>query len=53
LREPAEATSIHIVAPTGVYRDAYIPESLRELSQLSLAQPWIKEQMSGILFLKS
>mgnify|MGYP001100327711 CR=1 FL=1 len=29
LQALAESTPIHIVAPTGVYRDAYIPASLR------------------------
>src|SRR5512134_3163420 len=32
LRSLAETTPIHIIAPTGVYRDAFIPESLREVS---------------------
>ena len=48
LRSLAEATSIHIVPPTGVYRDAYIPDSLREVSEGDLAALWIKELVDGI-----
>ncbi|MDQ3004867.1 MAG: esterase [Chloroflexota bacterium] len=48
LRSVAEATSIHIIAPTGVYRDAYIPESLREISEHDLAQLWTTELTEGI-----
>ena len=48
LRNLAQATSIHIVPPTGVYRDAYIPDSLRELSEGNLAALWIKELSEGM-----
>jgi phosphotriesterase-related protein len=48
LKSLAEATSIHIVAPTGVYRDAYIPTSMREASEGELADLWTKELMEGI-----
>lgn len=48
LRRLAEVTSIQIVAPTGVYRDAYIPESLREISEHDLAELWTKELTEGI-----
>jgi phosphotriesterase-related protein len=48
LRGLAEATSIHILAPTGVYRDAYIPESMREMNEGKLAELWIKELTEGI-----
>jgi len=48
LRRLAEATSIHIIAPTGVYRDAYIPESLREISEHDLAELWTTELTEGI-----
>ena len=44
----ADATSIHIVAPTGVYRDAFIPASLREVSEDYLADLWTKELTEGI-----
>ena len=48
LRSLAEATSIHIIAPTGVYRDAYIPEFLRDISEHDLAQLWTTELTEGI-----
>ena len=48
LRRLAEVTSIHIIAPTGVYRDAYIPESLREISEHDLAELWTTELTEGI-----
>ncbi|HEX6034121.1 MAG TPA: esterase [Anaerolineales bacterium] len=48
LQRLAEATSIQIVPPTGVYRDAFIPEALRELSENELAELWAKELTEGI-----
>jgi len=48
LRSLADATPIHIVAPTGVYRDAFIPASLREVSEDYLADLWTKELTEGI-----
>jgi len=48
LRRLAETTSVHIVAPTGVYRDAYIPASLRETGLEELADLWTKELTEGI-----
>ena len=48
LRRLAEATSIHIVAPTGVYRDAYIPTALREAGEDELAELWTKELSTGM-----
>jgi phosphotriesterase-related protein len=48
LRSLADATPIHIIAPTGVYRDAYIPESLRAMSADELAELWTKELTEGI-----
>lgn len=44
----ADASPIHILAPTGVYRDAYIPDSLREMSENQLAELWKKELTEGI-----
>jgi phosphotriesterase-related protein len=44
----AEVTSIHIIAPTGVYRDAYIPESMRAMSENELAERWTEELTHGI-----
>jgi phosphotriesterase-related protein len=48
LRSLADVTSIHIIAPTGVYRDAYIPETLRETSEYDLAELWTTELTVGI-----
>jgi phosphotriesterase-related protein len=48
LRSLADVTPIHIVAPTGVYRDAYIPETLREISEHDLAELWTTELTEGI-----
>jgi phosphotriesterase-related protein len=48
LQALADAASVHIVAPTGVYRDAYIPESLRGMSENQLADLWTKELTEGI-----
>ena len=48
LQSLADATSIHIVAPTGVYRDAYIPVSLRETGENELADLWTNELTIGI-----
>src|SRR5512141_874165 len=48
LKRLADRTSIQIVAPTGVYRDAYIPGSLREAGEDDLAELWTKELLEGI-----
>lgn len=48
LRSLADVTSIHIIAPTGVYRDAYIPEPLREIRKQDLAELWTTELTEGI-----
>lgn len=48
LRALAESTPIHIVAPAGVYRDAYIPQLLYEMNQNDLADLWTKELTEGI-----
>jgi phosphotriesterase-related protein len=48
LRALAEATPIHIIAPTGVYRDAYISQSLREIREHDLAELWTTELTQGI-----
>jgi len=48
LRSLAEATPIHIIAPTGIYRDAYIPNGLREISEYALTELWTKELTKGI-----
>lgn len=48
LRSLAEATSVYIIAPTGVYRDAYIPDSLRELGEQELTDLWTTELNEGM-----
>jgi len=48
LQSLADITPIHIIAPTGVYRDAYIPASLRETSEHALTDLWIHELTKGI-----
>jgi phosphotriesterase-related protein len=48
LGQLAEASPIHIIAPTRVYREAFIPSALREMSEDDLAQLWIRELTEGI-----
>lgn len=48
LQKLADATPMHIIAPTGVYRDAYIPAALREIGEDELAELWTKELTEGI-----
>ncbi len=48
LQRLAEATPVHIVAPTGVYRDAFIPPALREMEAKPLAEMWVRELTEGI-----
>jgi phosphotriesterase-related protein len=44
----AEITPIHIVAPTGVYREEYIPPRLRLMSVEGLAEMWVRDLTEGI-----
>jgi phosphotriesterase-related protein len=48
LRHIAIKTPIYIVAPTGVYREAFVPKKTRDSSQEALAQEWIHDLMVGI-----
>jgi phosphotriesterase-related protein len=48
LKRLAEATPVQIVAPTGVYREAYIPASLLEAGEEDLAELWTAELLEGI-----
>lgn len=48
LRRLADATPIHIVAPTGVYREGLIPSELIDLSAEELAAIWIRELTEGM-----
>jgi phosphotriesterase-related protein len=44
----ARHTGIKIVAPTGVYREAYIPTALLNISTRALAEMWIRDIEAGI-----
>ncbi len=48
LRALAERTPIHILAPTGVYRQAYIPDDLLACSAAELADQWVRDLTEGI-----
>jgi phosphotriesterase-related protein len=48
LQALAASTSIHLIPPTGVYRDAYIPESLRGTGEDELADLWTRELTEGM-----
>jgi phosphotriesterase-related protein len=48
LRSLAEISPIRIIAPTGVYREAFTPPHLREISEADLADLWITELTEGI-----
>jgi phosphotriesterase-related protein len=48
LQHLAEITPIHIIAPTGVYRDELTPPALRDLSVEQLAKIWITELTEGM-----
>jgi phosphotriesterase-related protein len=44
----AKVTPIHLIAPTGVYREAFTPPSLRGLSVEALAEEWVRDLTEGI-----
>jgi phosphotriesterase-related protein len=48
LRRVAEITPMRILTPTGVYREAFTPISIRNLSPTALAKIWIQELSTGI-----
>jgi phosphotriesterase-related protein len=48
LRRIADVTPIRILAPTGVYREAYVPAALRSVSAEALAELWTGELTDGI-----
>ncbi len=48
LRSLSDSTSIHIVAPTGVYRESFIPAAMRDTSEDELAELWTTELTEGI-----
>ena len=48
LRRLAESTPIHIIAPTGVYRQDYTPLALRDINTIKLAEIWIQDLTDGM-----
>ncbi len=48
LKYLADITPIHIVAPTGVYKEGFIPTEWLDLSAEALAERWISELTEGI-----
>jgi phosphotriesterase-related protein len=48
LSKLAEATPMYIIAPTGVYREAFTPSSLLKSSEADLADLWTQELTEGI-----
>lgn len=48
LSKLAENTSLHIIAPTGVYREAYVPPDLLGKSTEELADMWTRDITEGI-----
>jgi phosphotriesterase-related protein len=48
LRHLADITPIHIVAPTGVYREAFVPPSIRGMSIEEMAELWVRDLTEGI-----
>jgi len=48
LRHLAENTRIHIVAPTGIYKEAFTPEEYLDSSVEDLVRLWVKELTQSI-----
>jgi phosphotriesterase-related protein len=48
LRRVAEITPIRLLTPTGVYREAFTPMAMRNLSANALADIWIRELAESI-----
>lgn len=48
LQSLARSTSIHIIAPTGVYREGFVPSELEDRSVEGMAALWIRELREGI-----
>ena len=44
----SEKSGMNIIAPTGVYREAYVPTDIREKSVEELANLWTKDITTGI-----
>lgn len=48
LQRIAAATSLHLIAPTGVYKEGFIPADLLDLSAEALAERWVRELTEGM-----
>ncbi len=48
LRHVANLTPIHIVVPTGVYKEGFIPTNWLDISPEALAEHWITELTEGM-----
>jgi phosphotriesterase-related protein len=48
LRYLADHTPIHIIAPTGIYREAYMPPEWRAMSEAEWTERWIADLTEGI-----
>ena len=48
LEHLAQATPIHVIAPTGMYREGFIPEALIRRDVEDLAGLWVRELTDGI-----
>jgi len=48
LRHLAEETPIHIIAPTGVYKEGFIPTALLDVDEAYLADLWVRELTDGM-----
>lgn len=44
----AASSPIQIIAPTGVYRESYIPDGLKQINVEELSNIWIRELTEGI-----
>lgn len=43
-----EASRLHIIAPTGVYREAYVPDWMQDYSAAQMTSLWVEELTEGI-----
>ena len=43
-----QSTPIHIIIPTGVYRDDYVPAWMKEYTAEEMARLWVKDLTSGV-----
>ncbi len=48
LRHLADVTPIHIIAPTGVYKEGFIPADLLPLGVDALANGWVRDIIEGM-----